>query len=178
MNHLNDEERLAFLEGHAPKENIEHVNQCAMCASEIESLRHSIQRLENFDWPAKMPRRARSLSPLINWALAAGIVLCVGFGLGRFTGPNATQIEAKVKADVTREVQRHLVAALREQRKSEIDPNTIVALLTQLREQQTANYVSLRRDLETLASTADARLQSNTRQIRELAASAFSDPVD
>jgi hypothetical protein len=178
MNHLNDEERLAFVEGRASNENIEHVNECAACASEVASMRRSIERLENFNWPGRMPRRARPLSPLINWALAAGIVLCVGFGLGRFTGPNAAQIEAKVKADVTRDLQQQLASALREPRKSDIDANAIVALLTQLREQQTANYISLRRDLETLASTADARLQSNTRQIRELAASAFSDPVE
>jgi hypothetical protein len=179
MKHLSEEERLAFLEGRAAKETSDHINQCASCAAQIEAWRRSVQRLKQFQWPARMERPAISHSPVIKWALAASVVLCVGFGLGRFTGPNAAQIQAAIKADVTRDFQRQLAATLREQRKAELDPKTVLALLNDLREQQNANYISLRKDLETLASTADARLQSNTRQIRELAAStqAFSDPT-
>lgn len=178
MKHLTDEERLAFVEGHANAETQKHAAECADCAREIESCRRTIQRLENFDWPAPMRRRATASAPLLKWAIAAGIVLCVGFGLGRLAGPNAAQIEASVKDSVSRDLQQQLVA-LNAQKKPEVDPVAILALLTELREQQTANYVSLRKDLETLASTADARLQSNSRQILQLAETtrAFSDPI-
>jgi hypothetical protein len=174
MKHLTDEERLACVEGHASKEAKDHVAQCAECAAELESWRRSIQRLENFDWPGRIPRRASILAPVFKWAIAASVVLCIGFGLGRFTGPSAAQIEARVKADVTRDVQQQLLAATRNQQKAAIDSTAILALLNQLRDQQAANYISLRKDLETLASTADSRLNSNSRQIRELVAS-FSD---
>ena len=174
MKHLTDEERLACVEGRASKETKDHVAQCADCAAEIESWRRSIQRLENFDWPGRIPRRASMISPVFKWAIAAGVVLCVGFGLGRFSGPSAAQIEARVKADVTRDVQHQLLSAMQDQQKARIDSAAILALLNQLRDQQAANYISLRKDLETLASTADSRLNSNSRQIRELVAS-FSD---
>jgi hypothetical protein len=177
MKHLTDEERLAFLEGNATPEIASHVAQCPACAEEVQAWRRSIQRLEKLEWPARIPRHVSSPAPILKWALAAGIVLCAGFGLGRFTGPSLDEIKAAVKADVTHDLRQQLATVLRDQRKSEIDPNMILSLFGELREQQNANYVSLRKDLETLASTADARLQSNSRQIRELVASTFSDPI-
>ena len=175
MKHLTDEERLAFLEGAASKETTDHLQQCPQCAAEVESWQRSIQRLGTFDWPQQARRPATLATPVFKWAIAAGIVLCAGFALGRLTGPNAAQIEASVKTQITRDLQQQLASAAKDQKKFEVDSRAILTLLSELRDQQSANYISLRKDLETLASTADARLQSNTRQIRELAASAFSD---
>src|SRR5689334_880367 len=129
MKHLNDEERLAFMEGRASKENSDHVAECAQCAAEIRSMRRTIKRLEHFEWPVRAPRGAGFEAPIFKLAMAAGIVLCVGFGLGRFTGPNA----AEIKAEITRELQPQL-AALRAQSKPEIDANTVLAMLTELRD--------------------------------------------
>ena len=168
MKHLTDEERLAFIEGRANTETTDHLAECADCAAEIQSWRRSIERLDHLEWPARVPRRAGIHSPVFKLALAASMVLCVGFALGRFTGPSAAEIKAAVKADVARDVQNQLAAALRE-RKPEIDATTILGLLTELRDQQDRNYVSLRKDLETLASNADARLQTTRRQLLELA---------
>ena len=169
MKHLNDEQRLAFLEGRADKETAAHLAECAECAASVESWRRTIKRLEHFEWPARSSRRAAIYSPVFKLAMAASVVLCVGFALGRFTGPNAAEIQARVKADVTHYVQQQLSAALREKQKSEIDLNVVLAAVAQLRDQQDRNYVSLRKDLETLASNADARIQFTRRQILELA---------
>ena len=171
MKHLTDEERLASAEGRATKETTNHIAECAECAAEVQSWRRSIKRLEDLEWPARVPRRATIHSPVFKLAMAAGIVLCIGFALGRFTGPSAAEIKAAVKADVSRDLQTQIAAALRQQPKPEIDATTILGLLTELRDQQDRNYVSLRKDLETLASNADARLQSTRRQILELAGS-------
>lgn len=169
MKHLADEERLAFIEGRASKETTDHIAECAECAAEVQSWRRTVNRLEDLEWPARIPRRAAIHAPVFKLALAASIVLCVGFALGRFTGPTAAEIEAAVKADVSRDLQNQLATALRQKPKPEVDANTILGLLTELRDQQDRNYVSLRKDLETLASNADARLQSTRRQILELA---------
>ena len=171
MKHLTDEERLASAEGRPTKETTDHIAECAECAAEVQSWRRSIKRLEDLEWPARVPCRATIQSPVFKLAMAAGIVLCVGFALGRFTGPSAAEIKAAVKADVSRDLQTQIAAALRQQPKPEIDATTILGLLTELRDQQDRNYVSLRKDLETLASNADARLQSTRRQILELAGS-------
>ena len=176
--HLTDEERLAYIEGHTSTETAAHVNQCAACAAEIQSWRRTIQRLEELEWPARMPRRATAPSPLLKWALAASMALCVGFGVGRLSGPNAAEIQAAVKADLARDLETKLTAALEQKNGAQPDLTPILAALTELRAQQNANYISLRKDLETLASTADARLQFTSRRILELAANQnFSDPI-
>lgn len=175
-NHLTDEERLACIEGRTSKSTAQHLEQCADCAAEIESWRRSIQRLEHLEWPARTPRRAAAPTPLLKWALAASIVLCVGFGLGRFTGPNA----AEIKADLARDLETKLAGALAQKQSGATDLTPILAALAELRQQQSANYVSLRKDLETLAATADARIQLTTRRLTELAANTeFSrDPIN
>ena len=176
--HLTDEERLAYIEDRASTETAAHIKDCATCAAEIQSWRRSIQRLEDLEWPARMPRRAVAPSPLLKWALAASMALCVGFGVGRFTGPNAAKIQAAVKADLARDLETKLTAALDQKNGSPTDLTPILAALGELRAQQNANYISLRKDLETLASTADARLQLTSRRILELAANQnFSDPI-
>jgi hypothetical protein len=179
MKHLTDEERLAFVEGRASQEAANHVVECAECAAQVQAFRRSIKRLEELEWPARVPQRVTIHAPIFKLALAASIVLCVGFALGRFTGPNPQEIQAAVKAELSRDVQQQLAAALRERPAPEIDPNTIFTLLAELRDQQDRNYVSLRKDLETLASNADARLQSTSRRILELAGSPqnFGDPT-
>src|SRR5262245_6462958 len=128
MKHLTDEERLAYIEGQAEPAAADHVKECADCAAQIQAMRRSIQRLEDLEWPARMPRRAATTSPMLKWALAAGLALCVGFGFGRWSGPDARKIEASVKAEVSRDLQLQLLAAMREQKKSEIDPNAILSL--------------------------------------------------
>jgi hypothetical protein len=180
MKHLTDEERLAFVEGRASKESSDHIDQCAECAAQVQAFRRSIKRLEELEWPARVPQRATIHAPIFKLALAASIVLCVGFALGRFTGPNPAEIQAAVKAELSHDVQQQLAAALHERPTPEIDMNTIFTLLADLRDQQDRNYVSLRKDLETLASNADARLQSTRRQILELAGGGqnFGDPTN
>lgn len=179
MKHLNDEQRLAFLEGRADKEIAAHAADCAECAAQIQSFRRTIKRLEHLEWPTRIPRRAAIHAPIFKLALAASIVLCVGFALGRFTGPNPEEMKTALKAELSRDVQQQL-ATLRTQSKPQIDATTILALLSELRDQQDRNYVSLRKDLETLASNADARLQSTRRQILELAGGGqnFGDPTN
>jgi hypothetical protein len=169
MKHLNDDERLAFLEGRAGKDIAAHISECPECSASVQSWRQTIERLEHFEWPARSPRRATIHSPIFKFALAASIVLCIGFALGRFTGPNAAEIQARVKADITRDVQQQLATALHEKQKAEIDLNILLAAVAELRDQQDRNYVTLRKDLETLASNADARIQFTRRQILELA---------
>ena len=175
-NHLSDEERLAFIEGRASQSTAQHLDHCADCAAEIESWRRSIQRLEHLEWPARMPRRATAPTPLLKWAFAASMVLCVGFGLGRFTGPKA----AEIKADLARDLETKLAIALQQKQSATTDLTPILGALAELRQQQSANYVSLRKDLETLAATADARIQLTTRRLTELAANTeiSRDPIN
>src|SRR5947199_10666 len=53
MKHLNDEERLAIIEGRANSEAAERLKACAECAAEVDAWRRSTRKLETFDWPAQ-----------------------------------------------------------------------------------------------------------------------------
>lgn len=180
MKHLNDAERLAVIEGQPSSEAAEHLKQCEQCAAEIVNARRSIQRLEKMEWPVMASQRGAGVSsPVFRWALAACLALCAGFGFGRLSAPNAEQIQATVKAQVKEELRQEMMAYLNDQAKVRpaapahevLPPDTqraILTALTELRDQQTANYLSLRNDLETLASNADARLRTQ-RRLLELA---------
>jgi hypothetical protein len=100
MKHLTDEERLAFIEGHASFEAAAHLQSCAECAAQIGAMRESITRLQNFSFPAPLrPRRAVG-SPWFRWAAAAAVILSAGFLTGRATGPSPAQIKAQVAQEL------------------------------------------------------------------------------
>ena len=171
-----------MIEGQPDQEAAEHVRQCAQCASEIEAARRSIRRLETMEWPVMAPRRATHSAPLLKWALAACLALCAGFAFGRLSAPNAAEIQAAVKAQVTQEIRHDLIAYINEQARTRStappeNPRAILSVLAELRDQQTANYLSLRSDLETLASNADARLRSTSRLL-EIATSSVPPSSD
>jgi hypothetical protein len=178
MKHLTDEERLALIEGRAGDEAVEHAKGCAECSAQLNAMRRSIQKLERFDWPVRSASTPRRIPfPALRWAAAAALAICAGFAAGKLSAPNAAEIKAQLATELRQEMSRELQARFANVPASAPAPVTqavadnraILALLAEIREQQAANYLSLRTDLETLASTADARLQSTRRQIMELA---------
>jgi hypothetical protein len=170
MKHLSDEDRLKLIEGNPSPEAVEHVKACAECASEMGAMRQSMERLQSFSWPAPMRRRPAVSAPFFRWAAAAALFLAVGILVGRASGPSAAEIQAQVTQEVRESLRKELLASLKSSPQSQAPPREVLELLTEIREQQAANYLSLRNDLETLASNADARLQLARRQLMELAA--------
>ena len=55
------------------------------------------------------------------------------------------------------------------QQKQDADQKSLLALLAQSQQQHEADYISLRRDLETVAATADTDLKQNRQRLSELA---------
>ena len=191
MNHPKREQWVPYLFGEADPESrrslAEHFQACAQCRQEFETWKRSVRALDG--WRLPSPRAPlRVLEPALKWAIAAGLVLGLGFELGRST--------ANAKAEVRRELESDLMAALARdippaadgfqrrfrgewqqaiQRVNEkystapAEQQYVTALFDQLRQQENGQYLSLRRDLETLASVADERLTQNRRQIVQLA---------
>lgn len=167
MKHLSDEERLNFIEGNASSDVAEHLKACAECDAEVRAMRQSMERLKSLAWPKPLARR-RVVAPIFRWAAAAAIALCA-FGIGRASSPSAAEIKTQVAQEVRDSLRKELMASVKTQPPPGA-PREVLELLTEIREQQAANYLSLRNDLETLASNADARLQTARRQLLELAA--------
>lgn len=115
MNHPKDEEWLPYIDGEASSEMRArlnaHLDECPACAAQVAAMRRTVQRLQ------KLPRpEGRSVRPawggtIVKWALAAALVLCAGFGLGRLTTPSAATLQAEALAQVREELKTDLLAA-------------------------------------------------------------------
>ncbi len=90
--------------------------------------------------------------------------------------PPRTRFQQQLRTDLVTFVggtanvsETRLAAAVRQVRQDE--RRDLVALITQLQQQVAGELIALRKDLESLASTADARLQQTRWQLTQLAAS-------
>src|SRR6266699_3232950 len=59
----------------------EHLQHCPECRAEIEAWQQSLKKLDAWKLPGPRPP-AHTSAPLLKWAVAATIVLGIGFGLG------------------------------------------------------------------------------------------------
>lgn len=150
MKHLTDEQCLEMMEGRASAEAQAHVSSCAECASKIGAWRQSARLLEQLQWPAPIPRRTPVAPRVSKWAIAASAAMLIGFAFGRSTtSADIAAVKAQIHEEVVAQVNREQSARDR----------AVIRAMQELRDQQTANYLLLRNDLETLASTAEARIQ-------------------
>lgn len=220
MNHPEPNEWLAYLEGEASPDTArhlaEHLKECPPCAAELAAWRRSAHRLQTWKWPALWASHRATVPLALKWGLAALFVLGLGFSLGRFAAPRAselrTSLAGQLRTELRQELQADLMAVLADanqpaatefqqqlredfkvalarvrptdgtqerqtaqdmletvQRYRLEDRRDVVALFDQL-QQLAGGYFALRKDLENLATTADARLQQTRWQLTQLAA--------
>src|SRR5436190_9725701 len=112
MKHPNQDEWMPYLFGEASPKTArtldEHLAHCPACRTQVESWRRTLKRLDAWEVPARR-KRAAYAQPAVRWAIAAAIVLGLGFGLGRFSSERAAaqsrrQLEASVKSMVAAQV--------------------------------------------------------------------------
>jgi hypothetical protein len=199
MNHPKQEEWLPYLDGEAAPETAKrlaaHLKSCPDCAAEIAGWQRSIQKLQRLEWPRQRHAVGSQFWPMLKWGIAAAIVVGIGFTLGRASAPKAGEIKAEVMAQVRGELrhemnsdllaalagdpqsvtdtfQRQIAQELRQVsvKEREEDRRALAGILNQLQQKETTDYLSLRKDLENLASTADDRLQQTRWQLSQMAA--------
>jgi len=104
VNHPSAEEWMEFLYGEMPaprrRELGGHLAQCPICSAQLKSWRTGMSALDEWKLPVIRPA-THGGQPILKWAAAAAIVLCVGFLLGRQTSNAASELAA-LKASVTR----------------------------------------------------------------------------
>ena len=205
MNHPKHEEWLPYLDGEASPEAAqrlsEHLMACPQCAAEMEGRRRSIQKLQRLAWPQHRRATRSWIAPTVKWGLAAAIVLGIGIGLGRRSTPSAGKIETavsrQVREELRQEIRSDLLAAFAADPQSvqdsfgrqlareigqssakrrEEERQALTEAFNRLQQDQTAYYLSLRKDLETLATTADAGLQQTRRQLAQM--EAYAEPAN
>ena len=170
-----------------------HLESRAECAAEVAGWRRSLKMLDSWSVPAT-PRARNVITPVFRWAVAAAVVLAAGVAAGRMTAPDAkamrADVEASVKSAVTAEFQQALarsearLAAAAEENSRDLlrtfsetmegareeDKQAMLAFVQEQQRQVDARMIALRRDMETLAVTADQEFRQAKFTMTQLAA--------
>jgi len=174
-----------------------HLDVCSECRAEVQAWKKSLNRLDAWKVPAA-PRQLRLLGHAINWAAAAAVVLLVGFGVGRVSATKVdlvkvrTAIEPQIRQEVSQQVERIIraelarnasatVAASSQQTEQALaalakalqearaeDNRAVSAALKRLETQTFAQFVALKKDLDTVAMNTDASLRDTAQQLVQL----------
>jgi len=160
-----------------------HLPSCPECQAAVDAWQTTLQALDTWTIPARTRRRTRWF-PVVRWAAAAVVILGAGLIAGRVTAPrvDTTQLRALVR----QELQSDFQAALKTVEQAnhdrldalaqdwsvarERDRQANLALHQQGERQHRADYVSLRRDLETVAVVAENAIGTTRQQLTQLAA--------
>jgi hypothetical protein len=178
----------------------EHLQNCPDCAAEIAGWRQSLVRLDRWKLPRRRARSAQGPPPLLKWGIAVALVLGAGVGLGRWSVPAVdlnslqTRIETSVRSSLALKLQRQLNADLQGalagvmdastgethrrlgefiqafNRAREEDRQITFACIEKIQKQHAADYLSLRTDLETVASLTDEEIWRARQSLNRLAA--------
>jgi anti-sigma factor RsiW len=174
-----------------------HLQHCDQCRHEIESWQRSRLRLD--EWQLPRPPQPVIFAPWARWAAAAAIVLALGFGIGRLSArpPTTEQLRAAIAPELHRQVQQQLAQAVRNEvdrsttawltasnqrldnlfaglaqtleKRDTQDRLAISTALDRLQSQYAADFLALKKDVDTIAVNADAGLRQAEQQLVHLA---------
>ena len=177
----------------------QHLQNCPDCAAEIAGWRQSINKLDRWKLPRMRARSAQWAPSFMKWGVAAALLLGAGVGLGRWSASVVnvntlqTRIEASVKSSLATELRRQLTADLQSalagvvdasametqrqfgefiqafNRAREEDRQITFAWIEKIQKQHAADYLSLRADLETVASLTDEEIRRARQSLNQLA---------
>jgi hypothetical protein len=210
MKHPDREEWIPFICGESKnrKELNQHLDECPDCARQVASWRRSLRILNRWKLNRPQARATALFEPALKWALAAGLIMGLGFLIGRATmqaQPNAIALRAQIEDSVRTSLQAQMNDTLKQMEdqmstnlslaearmakasaadsqrlwrnvmdvigtaRSE-DARAVQALFRQSQEQHNNEFLSLRKDLETLASLTDEELRQARYKLVQLAA--------
>ena len=120
MKHPDREEWIPFIFGESKRraELAQHLGQCPDCAGQVAAWRNSLRTLDRWRVPRRKGRATILLfEPALKWALAAALVMGIGFLVGRVTVPrqaNVAELRAQIENSVRSSLQAQMTEALRQ----------------------------------------------------------------
>ncbi|MCI0743891.1 MAG: hypothetical protein L0Y58_00650 [Verrucomicrobia subdivision 3 bacterium] len=196
MKHPNRDEWVPYVFGEARSDDARrlsaHLQECAECAAEVAGWQRSLKQLDSWELP-RLSRGPNIIAPVFRWAMAAAIVLAAGIAVGRWTAPDVDALHAAVEASIKQSVvsemrqvlamsEARLLASVHEVDRDlwqgvsealstarEQDRQATLALLRDYQRAQDARFVNLRRDLETVALSADQEIRRANFRLTQLA---------
>jgi hypothetical protein len=179
----------------------DHAAQCTSCRLQLEDWQHARQHLDAWKLPQQpRPSPTRVVFPrLARWTAAALILIGFGFGIGRLAGPPPESIAA-VREELRNEMTGLLEAQIAESSAAMLalfqeqtavamgdfidfyqtarlaDQQAIATAIAGLDVARTADFITLRKDLETVAVNSDLGLRQTRQQLIRLADSSEAFP--
>jgi|SRR5882724_10921200 len=174
-----------------------HLKDCPDCRQEIDTWKMSLGLLDSWKLPP-VPRPAPSFAPFLNWAAAAAVVLLAGFGIGRLTArADVQRVRAAIEQELRRELTQEFARLTREEMSKSAsstlaaaaqqtdqamavltkaiedtrteDNRAIYAAMDKLESDSFAQFVSLKKDVDTVAVNTDAGLRNTAQELVQLA---------
>ncbi len=198
MNHPKHEEWPPYLFGEAnpaARQRLSrHLQDCSECREEIVAWQRSLVRLDAWKLPRSEKTR-ESFAPALKWAAAAALVLGLGFGIGRLNSAanGAEKIRAAIEPEIRQQLGQEFAQLLRDERNRAT--STALATLSEQTRDLLADieskraqdnqaiytaldklYLSLKKDVDTVAVNTDAGLRSTEQQLVQLAG--YKPPVN
>jgi anti-sigma factor RsiW len=169
MNHPKPEDCVQYLYGEIKpdlrRQLKEHLDGCAECREELQSWKRSLHQLDAWKLP-RTSSRLDAVTPFLKWAVAALLVLGLGFGFGRLS---ASRVDLeKVRAQVEPEIRREFAEMLR-QAIDKSSATTLAQAQRQAEEVGATYYALLKKDLDTVAINTDVSLQQAQRELMQVA---------
>jgi len=172
MNHPTREEWMSFIydEMNARERATlaTHLQDCAGCAAQVKQWQRATTELDSWRFrPARRKTGSQAIftRPLLRWAAAAFILLGASFVFGRL---GAASVAGKnLRVAIEPEIRRQLSQEF-EARRIE-DARAFYAALEKLDAQRIADYVSLKKELDTVAVLTDAGLRNTEQELAQLA---------
>lgn len=171
-----------------------HLAQCESCRRQLQDWQSVQQRLDSWKRPAavRSQRNITDFPRLLRWAAAALIALSLGFAIGRSSSATPETLEAlkqelrnewsaaleaeiqNAQASTLAAAQADSLSALRDfallyQTERAADHEAFSAAIARVVQARTADYLTLRKDLETVALNSDAGLRQTQQQLFQLA---------
>jgi hypothetical protein len=185
MNHPTREEWMSYLYDELPsprRTDLQaHLGVCPDCKRSVEGWRRTLAHLDA--WDATPPRRKPAVLPLVvRWAAAAGLVLGVGFLVGRASAPavDTAQLRTELRQEFASQLQKSMDASRGETREAlgtlarawtearREDQQSTLSMLQRAEQNRQADFASLRRDLETVAVVGEQGLLNTRNQLARL----------
>ncbi len=160
MNHPKREEWVPYLFGEARPDAArflkEHLRDCQECRREIDDWRRSLGKLDSWKLPPANKRRP-NFRPLLRLAAAAAVVLVAGFAIGRSTSTSAQadRVRKAIEPGIRQELRQEFTQMLHDE-------------MDKAESQRLADFIELKKDVDTVAVMTDAGLRRTQRQLVQL----------
>ncbi len=176
----------------------DHLRGCPRCQAKMAEWKAAREGLDGWQLASDKTlrnRAARYGADWFKWAAAAALFVIVGFGAGRFSSASAEKVRAAVEPEIRSQLRAEFAQTLRQELDKTaaatlvasrdqtramlanyddnraLDDDAVSTALNRLETQQTADYVSLKKQLDTVAVLTDAGLRHTEDQVVQLAAS-------